>query len=318
MQKLTIKQLKNAYCDAIGLAFDEFMEIREIAEEDLLKILTRTDLEKICKYAILKNKLAGVGEVFVKTPLPKTITPILEESQMKGREILSARLIDCLTAGDLVGGRIMIEVESLLDYNEDYLSKIVDFCATTESPVLIRMGQTLEEVGKVVNKFGMSPAEVLEQYGFLDRECYVYGMNFIDKDDQKLLKKYCPTIILSPRDDAEEGRGAINLYNLIFHALKFVFSSGKCYNVNMFLEGKLAMQNTANLMYEGGLVDADEVLNALESDQGRLEIEYDKDCPRRTILDKTVEIQEDEKLKTTLSTLREEIKGIANKIKEKI
>ncbi len=317
MQKFTIKQLKNAYCDAIGLALDEFVEIREIEEEDLLKILTKSDLEKICKYSILKNKLAGVGEVFIKTPLPKTITPILEECQMRGLEILSARLIDCLTAGDLVGGRIMIEVESLLDYNEDYLSKIVDFCATTDAPLLIRLGQTLEEVGKVVNKFGISPAEVLEQYGFLDRKCYIYGMNFIDKDDQKLLKKYSPTIILSPRDDGEEGRGAINLYNLNFHALKFVFSSGKCYNVDMFLEGKLAMQNTANLMYEGGLVDAEGVLNALQCDHGRLELDHEEDCPIRTILDKKIEI-EDNQLKTTLSTLREEIKRIANKIKEKI
>ncbi len=317
MQKLTLNQLKNAYCDAIGLALTEFVEVRNVEEGDLLKILTKNDLDAICEYAVIKNKLAGVGEVNIKTPLPNTAIKYLQQYNLKGREVLSAKLIDSLSAENLVGDRIAIEVESLLDYTESYLSKIVDFSATTDTPVIVKLGQSLYEVGKVVSKFNRSPAEVLEEYGFLDRHCYLLGMNFIDKEDQKLLIKYAPTIILSPTDDAEEGRGAINLYNLIFNALKFVFSSGKCYNVNMFAEGKLAIYNTSNLMYDGGLIDAEIVLDALQSDSGKLQVDYESDCRKATILDKRIAL-DSPALQTKLQSLREEVRQIANKIKEKI
>ena len=313
-----LKLFKNAYCDAIGLALSEFMDIRkDIDENDLQSLLNYDDIEKICEYAIVKNKLAGVGEIFLKVPKPSIAGKYFEKYSLCGREILSARLIECLSAKDLVGGRLIIEVESLLEYNEDYLSKIIDFCASTDTPLIVKMGQSLEEVGKVVNKFNASPAEVLEDYGFLDRQCYIYGLNFLDKDDQKLLKRYNPTLILSPRDDGECGRGAINLYNFIFNDLKFVFSSGKCYNIDMFLEGKLALLNTANLMYERGLVDCEIVLNALQSGEGELNLEIEDDCLKETILDKKV-FTKDDQLKTRFGNLREEIKEIARRIKEKI
>lgn len=317
MQNITLKKLKNAYCDAIGLALTEFLDIRNVDETDILKILTKEDLEVMCEYAVIKNILAGVGEVNIKTPLPNTAIKYIDEYNLKGKEVLSANIIDSLSAGDLVGDRIIIEVESLLNYTESYLSHIVDFCATTETPVLIKLGQSLYEVGKVVSQFNHSPAEVLEEYGFLDRSCYLLGMNFIDKEDQKLLKKYSPTLILTPIDDAEEGRGAINLYNLNFNTLKFVFSSGKCYNVDMFAEGRLAIYNTSNLMYDGRLVDAESVLQSLQSDNGNLQVDYESDCRKATILDKKI-VVEDAKLQTKLLNLREKIKQIANKIKEKI
>ena len=47
----------------------------------------------------------------------------------------------------------------------------------------------------------------------------------------------------------------------------FAVAGGKCYNVNMFLEGKHALYNTANLMYERGLVDTKDILNTTKSDK---------------------------------------------------
>lgn len=319
MQKiLKLKAMKNAYCDAVGLSLGEFCDFCEIEDEiDIIQNLTDEEIEKICEYAVLKNKLAGVGELFLKVPKPNVAKRFFQQYQICGKEILSAKLFESFTLKDLVGNQSIIEVESLLEYNEDYLSKIVDFAASTQMPVLIKMGQTLEEVGKVVNKFNSSPAEVLEDYGFLDRECYIYGLNFLDKEDQKLLKSYNPTLILSPRDDGESGRGAINLYNLIFNDLKFVFSSGKCYNIDMFFEGKLALLNTSNLMYQRDLVSSSDVLSALQSEYGEGNLEIDDDALQNTILDHKIEIK-DANLEKKILALREEIKLIAKKIKEKI
>lgn len=320
MQKncdVRLKELKNAYCDLIGASLGEFIDVWQADEEEILKILNDEKLKILAEYILLKNKLAGVGEVFLKVPKAGLVGEIFDCVQIAGREILSARQIDGLSARDFVGGRLMLEVESLLEYNEDYLSKIVDFCATTQTPVLIKLGQTLEEVGKIVNKFGCSPAELLEDYGFLDRECYIYGLNFIDKDDQKLLKRYEPTLILSPRSDAEAGRGAINLYNLIFNGLKFVFASEKCYNIDMFAEGKLAIYNTSNLMFERGLVKTEEILNALQSDRGELVFLKDSDFEIENLLNEKVEVDLPF-IKTRMLAMREKVRIIAKEIKEKI
>lgn len=317
MQNIELKLLKNCYCDAVGLALSEFFDVWSIDDEnDILKNLNIEQLHSICEYAILKNKIGGVGELNLKVPIPEIARPFFDKYEIDGKEILSARLIDGFSARDFVGGRIILEVENLLEYGDDYLSKTVDFSATVGLPVLIKMGQTLEEVGKVVNKFDMSPAEVLEDYGFLDRECYIYGLNFLDKEDQRLLKNYNTTLILSPRDDGESGRGAINLYNLIFNDLKFAFSSGKCYNVDMFSEGKLAIINTSNLMYERGLVSTKDVLEALQGRGGKLMINLDNEC-MDTILDTKIEIENDA-FKNRLYELRKEVKLIAEKLKEKI
>ncbi len=315
VETMKLRQFKNAYCDAVGLALGEFMDIRAVLDEsDIVKRLSEEDLSKICEYAVIKNKLAGVGELNLKVTKEGIAIPFFEKYQMNGKEILSARLIDCLSAKDFVGGRIIIEVESLMEYNEDYLSKIVDFCASTDTPVLVKMGQTLEEVGKVVNRFNHSPAEVLEDYGFLDRECLIYGLNFLDKEDQKLLKNYNPTLVLSPKDDGESGRGAINLYNLVFNQLKFNFASGKCYEVDMILEAKLAILNTANLMYERDLVSVEEAMTAIQGSSGELLIEIEDSCEKATVLDRKVDIN-DINLKARLAELRDSLKQIAKNLR---
>ena len=308
-ENLKLKTFKNYYCDALECGLGEFLQI----EDDILKCITTDEIQLVCDYAVLKNKMAGVSELFVKVPNFGFGVNSLEKFSMKGKEIVSAALMNNMPTSALVGQRLVFEIESLLDYNQPFLSDLSDLSARADLPVLIKLGQDLEEVGKVVNKFSCSPVEILEEYGFLDRECYCYGLNFIDKDDQKLLKSYNATLILAPRSDGEEGRGAINLYNFIYNHLKFVFSSGKCYNINMLGEGKLAKINTANLMHQADLVQIRDLLDALEDNQGnKLEIEVDKLAREETLLDNHVLIEN-----SRYKELRNQIKEIAKRLKEK-
>ena len=251
-----IKSFKNYFCDAISCSLGEFIDVydSQFDEDELLSKLSKEEINIICQYAIVKNKIAGVGELYLKVPIASIGREALEMFKMGGKVIISAKQKEDLTTNDFVGDRVILYIEDLLDYKEGALSDIADFLGRTDMPVIINLGRTLEEIGKLVNRYGKSPVEVLEDFGYLDRECYVYGLNFIDKDDQKLLASYNANIIFSPRSDGEEGRGAINLYNFIYNRLKFVFSSGKCYNIDMLAEGKLARINTNNLMYEKGLI----------------------------------------------------------------
>ncbi len=310
-----IKSFKNYFCDAISCSLGEFIDVydSQFDEDELLSKLSKEEINIICQYAIVKNKIAGVGELYLKVPIASIGREALEMFEMCGKVIISAKQKEDLTTNDFVGDRVILYIEDLLDYKEGALSDIADFLGRTDMPVIINLGRTLEEVGKLVNRYGKSPVEVLEDFGYLDRECYVYGLNFIDKDDQKLLSSYNANIIFSPRSDGEEGRGAINLYNFIYNRLKFVFSSGKCYNIDMLAEGKLARINTNNLMYEKGLIKDEELLEALVTQNGENNFEIDNFALKNCLFDKKIEISQ---FNEKYLMLRERIKEIINKIKE--
>ena len=317
MQKeniIKLKAFKNAYCDVVACGLGAFLNVSDENYKDIISSLSKEDVDILCHYAVIKNKLAGVGEVNLKVPYVKSGIKYLDMYGLKGCEILEAGYLNGLASKDLVGCRFILEIENLNEYNGGQLSDITQFCATTDTPVIIQFGRSLESVGQIVNKFGISPASLLEDYGLLDRECYLYGMNYIDKDDQILLSNYNPTLILSPRSDGEEGKGEINLYNLIYNRLKFCFSSGKCYNIDMLKEGKFALLNTNNLMRTSGLVKAEQTIEALQGDDGEIEISFNNDKKIDAILEEG-KLLSQLQLEGKLATLEEEIKQLVKRLK---
>lgn len=316
--EIKIKLFKNLLCDAIYCSLGKYLNLLNMEEFELLNFLTREEVEILVEFAVLKNKLAGVGELNLKVPYVGVGNKFLEKHNLKGMEILSARQLTSLSAKGFVGGRIGFDIENLLDYAEGFLAELSDISGKMDIPIFISFGRDIEEVGRLVNRYKMSPAELIESFGFLDRKCFLYGLNYIDKDDQKLLKSYNPTLIFMPKNDGEEGRGAINLYNFIYNQLKFCFSSGKCYNIDMLDEAKLAIVNTANLMHQAGLISTEEILSALTIDEGEEEVSLSIDEMERVenIFDKKV-------VKNTINleeyyALENKVKEIAIKIKEKI
>ncbi len=310
--QLKINSFKNYYCDSITCALSEFIDIDD--EGELLKKLTLNEAKTIAEFAVVKNILAGVGHLQIKVPYPGLGLEALEKYGLMGKEILSARLTQSLTTSQLVGGRIILDVENLVDYNESSLLEISDFCGRLRIPIIINLGQNLEDVGKLVNRYGKSPGRVLEDFGFLDRECLVYGMNFIDKDDQTLLKDYNALLIFSPRSDGEEGKGFINLYNFVYNQAKFAFASGKCYDIDMLAEAKLAILNTNNLMYEKNLISYGDIISALCNDDGDVLIEKEE-AKKTNIFNEKINV-ENEFLTENYKVLKDKIKLIVKKLKE--
>lgn len=313
---IKLKGFQNYFCDGVASALGEFIDVyNDYNEEEILKKINIDELKTLIEYSVLKNKIAGVKFLNIKVPMAFVGREALEKFELEGNEILSARVMPNLSTKDLLGGRLILHIEDLLDYEEGYLESISDFCGRTDIPVMISLGQDLEEVGKLVNKYNKSPVEVLEDFGFLDRECYLQGLNFIDKEDQKLLMQYNPTLILSPRDDGESGKGAINLFNLIYNRLKFVFSSGRCYNIDMLGEAKLANLNTQNLMFRRGLIEDEKLLESLQWNNGEVEIPLEKESNLNCIFDFKY-VNGDSQLQEKLSLYREKIKEIIKRIKE--
>lgn len=311
-----INKFKNMYVSFLS-PLSRYIKINKNSIDEIEKSLSVNDIQSLCRLVVLENVRAGVKELNLKVPLISFGKSLFKEYGLKGNIIISGKMLKHISSQDLVGDRLMVEIESLLDYSEDSLSEISSLCASLDLPIIIRVGQDLEEVGKIVNKFSSSPIETLESFGFLDRKCYIFGLEYIDKDDQKLIKDYDATCIFSPQSDARIGRGAINLYNFIYNDIKFGFSSEICYNVDMLQEGKLALFNTSNLMYESDLVDCEILLDALSSsdENDRLMLELSSYERPSNILDRQVKIEKYGEDYFKLSKLALEI---ATKIKEKI
>ena len=70
-------------------------------------------------------------------------------------------------------------------------------------------------------------------------------------------------------------------------------------------------------MYQRDLVSSSDVLSALQSEYGEVNLEIDDDALQNSILDHKIEMK-DANLEMKILALREEIKQIAKKIKEKI
>ena len=294
----------NYYCDIMSCAFGEFLSDEEIGNLSL----SGQEYQDVCDYVVVKNIMAGVGEVNLKTKSFGYAQKSLEKYGIKGKVIVDCEEINSLPATALVGDNLIIEISSL-DKEDNILNQTADFVGRIDGEVLVKIGQDLEEVGIIVNRFNSSPVETLESFGFLDRKCNVYGLNFIDKDDKKLLKEHDVFCIFSPRSDAYEGRGSVNLYTFVYDDLRFGFSSGKCYNIDMLAEARLAKFNTANLMYEAGLIDNQTLKKSLTN--GEFDIKLDGLEKEENIFDKKVEFDHNDYL-----VLREKIKGIVRKIKE--
>lgn len=302
----TLRGFKNYYCDALHCALGEFLDP---SKYDLTN-LSDDKLKTICEYSVVKNIMSGVREVNLKVSRYGFARDALEKYNLLGKEIIDASQIGSLPTSALVGERLVVELENLSEYTPQFLSETSEFVALCGCEIFIKLGQDLEEVGKLVNKYKCSPVETLESFGFLDRKCSVLGLNYIDKDDQKLLKDYNIRCIFFPISDGEEGLGAVNLYNFIYNGLEFGFSSGKSHNIDMLKEAKFAKLNTSNLMNDKTLITVADVLNPLLSNVGEDFTLYE--CERdENILDKRVLVEHKD-----YHQLREKVKNIAKELKE--
>lgn len=270
MQQQTkiLKGLKNCYCDFVGTACgNDYNSNGEICESDLMNI---------CRQVVQKNVQSGVLSLFLKSPNLEVARSVIEEFEIDGKVIISADKLQEIRAQDLLGDNVILEVSSLLDMSEMALSNLSDLSAKMKIPLLFHLGRTLEEVGLISVRYGKSPATLLEEFGFLDRECYILGGNYLDKDDFSLLSSYGAKVILTPKSDSLCGREFINLLTLENAGIDYFFGSDIYPIVNIFHEALLAYEGTANLLVNNFTLDLERLEKSLQSDFGRVEIEVEE------------------------------------------
>ena len=129
---VTLTPFKNYYCEALPCALGKYYELSPDDE----KLLNETEIKTLCEYAIMKNVIAGVKEVYLKLPHYVEIDDLFDKHKVKGKIILPALEICLLPMKALVGDKLIFEIESFSDLTDAFLGDFADFVGDKDLPVI--------------------------------------------------------------------------------------------------------------------------------------------------------------------------------------
>jgi len=299
MQQQNYLHFKNGYYDALGsflkCHFLDTSQVKITDEEDRL----------LCEYGALKNVLAGVGEVNLSCMHPDNALGALKKYSLSGKAVLDGKQLEDLDGKEAC---IIIHIQSVLDYSENELQDISMLSGQKKVPVLIDYGRSLNEMGSIDKTYGISPIRVLEDMGFLDRECTLLGGNYLDKDDLAILSMYGTKLCLTPQSDMLKGRGFVNLAMIKNSGIEVTFASDDYPYVDMLSEVNWACGQTVNLLCDRNAISRTEIL-------GKVTTNPTKEMERMMLSGERPCISVSKELKERFLAIEKEL---IKKIKEKI
>lgn len=153
------------------------------------------------------------------------------------------------------------EISIFIDLLED--ENILNAIAMTQIPTTLLLYENLNRTGEISQKYGgVMPAQVLEKFGFLDRECTIVGAMYADKDDLTILGDYDAKVVLCPRSFASKGGTFANLKLLQKYDLK-LFLGTFDFNEIDFEKEKEFLKLTNCALHESKDAISDEFLNKI-------------------------------------------------------
>lgn len=262
---------KNAFCDVERRFIFESYPLKIALETSFSSLkLSADECKRIYKAAIEENIKNNVGQLTLLVTYPHIAAEVLDEFDISAVILVHVKNIVVLTDTLREDFRkkykcpLGIYIPDLLDLSEEEIEDVAYAAGKEKLPVYINFLRTLEEAGSLDKIYNKSPAKVLEEFGYLDRECYVVGCNFLDKDDAQILASCNTKVILTPLEDMMLGQGAINLKMLFEQGLDVSLGSGVHSCLDMESQAKIAVGNTANLMYNPFPISEEEYKSLIE------------------------------------------------------
>ncbi|MDD4815667.1 MAG: amidohydrolase [Clostridia bacterium] len=153
---------------------------------------------------------------------------------------------------------------SIYGTNEKNFETLTTFAKQNNLPVSTHLSETLKEVGDCSVKYKKTPVELLEDYGFLDRQCTLYHMVHCDKDDLKIVSDYNASIITCPSSNLKLASGIAPLFAMQNAGINIGIGTDGAYSNNSFDMFKemflVATLEKANL-YNASILRAEQALD---------------------------------------------------------
>ncbi len=170
----------------------------------------KNELEMLYEYVIASNCRSGVKELWILNDYMLDLSKFASKYGIKIKSIIKAEKIFSMPSFLLVDDGLLVFLDKMEEINENFLCEVVNFAAKFNLPLLINFGHSLQMLGLLESRYGKSPERMLEDFGLLDRKCFLLGCNYLDKDALSLFDCYDVEYIFSPITDAENGTGFLN------------------------------------------------------------------------------------------------------------
>lgn len=151
-------------------------------------------------------------------------------------------------------------IENIADMSEAELEELSNNVAKKNQTLFLHVGLSLDELGSVEKKFGKPLVNVLEDFGFLDRNWVLVGGNCLEKDDFQILSQYGNKVVICPFEDAQMGRRTLNLRMLKNFDFDISFGSGSTFEIDFFSMMRACLSFQWNLFEECSNIDEKDVL----------------------------------------------------------
>ena len=157
---------------------------------------------------IENNVAAGVKYLQILTSRPETICRQMQFQGLAGRVVVRPELV--------LGGKIdkLKNLPFRLAVYVDILEcdeKVLEEISMLGVAVVIPLFENLQRTGEISAMFDSSPAKLVEELGFLDRDCTIVGGMYADKDDLEILGSYNAKMVICPRAFAHRGGTFANI-----------------------------------------------------------------------------------------------------------
>lgn len=245
----------NFYCDPLSL-------IAEKERHEKLSTFTNQDIFSLYEYAFAKNYKAGVKDVYCVNNDMIDLSILAVKYNLNIKNIVGAENIFKIPSSFLVGNNLIVELKNIEEYNDSFLSDVMSFCAKLNLSILIEFGRDLNSLGKLSSRYNKEPEKVLEDFGFLDKKCFLLGCNYLDKDAISLFDSYDIEYIFTPLADGEKGRGFLNFK--LFENKVCHIGTESVQNIDLIKEIDFLRLETNNLLCRNNLIDETKYFKLLQ------------------------------------------------------
>lgn len=234
---------------------------------------------------LIKNGVTTVADFYInpsetaKAVLDTGIRASIGVGAITGKEIVSEESLDKDISSITLSSRIkpILYAHSLYSCDESQFNELNKYAIKHDILKSTHISETLKEVGEIANKYGMSPIETLESFGFFDSPSLLAHCVHIDKDDIEIMKNYDISVATCPSSNLILGSGIAPLYSFVKNKINVSIGTdgaGSNNNLNMFKEMYLADNLQAGVLNEFSAITTIDALK-MATVRGAMALGYD-------------------------------------------
>lgn len=149
--------------------------------------------------------------------------------------------------------------------DEMQFATLIKVAKHNKLPLVVRLSETLQEVGTCHSKNGVTPIGLLESFGVLDTKCVLLHATHADKEDIALVQQLGEHIAFChlPSVDLKLGNGVAPVFSMLKHNCLVALGTGSAVannELNLLKEMNLAALLQKGVLNNAGATEAWEVL----------------------------------------------------------